>query len=644
MSVQLNQLGPVLTDKKFQIIYAKQEIMQERHKVSSKQVGMGPVTDQEGMGYVHINSRQGLNSLKAAMIRSNGVKWITCDSKSLAQLREVSLQDENAAYEKAISNCQKKIQEKQDEANELHSRLKVRTMSQCWGLHSVGSENSCLGLRPFFEIFKGTDRVLTELCSERASHRARVIRPQTATRYCSKVSQRAVGRDAESLPRFTCSICDAKSGSDSSSSGKYRSSSELQSIGNTIIQNSTAASLTHSSFTGVLGTTEMTRHTSVGRESALPFSSVSPTLSSDIKSANLLGCLTSSWRLQSPIVPPELASYHLFFHHQGEQKRTLLLSCHRLGGTGNILWSGLASNIVSFVTTLRSTPYSRDLGHSEIWRISRKVRHGTNGSSSLHHLHHCSHLSHHLSHLLIQLRNFSILGFHLSPHLSSDIGECDIFIIKEILLDFICFSFSLRTITSTGGGTSLALASVYSLNRWLSIFIIFTFIIISFIIDVGVPQHVDNFHALASRPVFPFAGTSRRRIPEPVFRTLYTLADRDSGSFFFGGGTGTSGCRSQNDFFSSPEELFLFNHFRSINLFRTGTLTSGSRVDIFDGWTGTNCCWARSSAFSFILCLLVSLPPDEEASVLFFPGIDIPVGRVVVFAVTTETLPPVTTL
>ncbi|KAL0904624.1 hypothetical protein M5K25_026753 [Dendrobium thyrsiflorum] len=37
--------------------------------------------------------------------------------------------------------------------------------------------------------------------------------------------------DSESPPRFTCFICDAMSGSDSSSSGKYRSSSELQSIG-----------------------------------------------------------------------------------------------------------------------------------------------------------------------------------------------------------------------------------------------------------------------------------------------------------------------------------------------------------------------------------------------------------------------------
>ncbi|KAL0922084.1 hypothetical protein M5K25_006046 [Dendrobium thyrsiflorum] len=106
---------------------------------------------------------------------------------------------------------------------------------------------------------------------------------------------RCVEGFAESLPRFTCSICDAKSGSDSSSSGKYRSSSELQSIGNTIIQDSGAAPLTYSSFTGVLGNTEMTRHTSVGRESASPFSSASPTLSSDIKSANLMGFEEPAW-------------------------------------------------------------------------------------------------------------------------------------------------------------------------------------------------------------------------------------------------------------------------------------------------------------------------------------------------------------
>ncbi|KAJ4974954.1 hypothetical protein NE237_008128 [Protea cynaroides] len=40
-----------------------------------------------------------------------------------AQLREVALQDENAAYQKAITNCEKKIQEKLQEAVMLQSKL-----------------------------------------------------------------------------------------------------------------------------------------------------------------------------------------------------------------------------------------------------------------------------------------------------------------------------------------------------------------------------------------------------------------------------------------------------------------------------------------------------------------------------------------
>ncbi|KAL0923587.1 hypothetical protein M5K25_007648 [Dendrobium thyrsiflorum] len=101
--------------------------------------------------------------------------------------------------------------------------------------------------------------------------------------------------DSESPPRFTCSICDAMSGSDSSPSGKYRSSSELQSIGNTIMQASGASFLTYFSLTGVLGTAEITRHTSVGRGFASPSSSVSPILSSDIKSASLMGFEELAW-------------------------------------------------------------------------------------------------------------------------------------------------------------------------------------------------------------------------------------------------------------------------------------------------------------------------------------------------------------
>ncbi|KAL0919070.1 hypothetical protein M5K25_011139 [Dendrobium thyrsiflorum] len=46
------------------------------------------------------------------------------------------------------------------------------------------------------------------------------------------------------------------------------------------------------------------------------------------------------------------------------------------------------------------------------------------------------------------------------------------------------------------------------------------------------------------------------------------------------------------------------------------------------------------SAFLFILCLLVSLPPDVEVSGSYSLGKDNPVGRDVVLAVTTEILPP----
>ncbi|KAL0926179.1 hypothetical protein M5K25_002385 [Dendrobium thyrsiflorum] len=129
-----------------------------------------------------------------------------------------------------------------------------------------------------------------------------------------------------------------------------------------------------------------------------------------------------------------------------------LYSSHRLEGTSYIWWSGLASNVLSFIIMLRSASYSRDLKHL-----------------------------------------ISVFSPHLSPYLSSHIGECGVFIIKEILLNFF-YLFSWGAITSTNGGTNLALASVYSPSWWLSIFVIFTFIILSFIIDVGVPQHVDDFH------------------------------------------------------------------------------------------------------------------------------------------------------
>lgn len=50
-----------------------------------------------------------------------------CDQ---AQLREVTLQEENAAYEKAISNCEDKIREKMQEAEALRRKLQVLPMIQ----------------------------------------------------------------------------------------------------------------------------------------------------------------------------------------------------------------------------------------------------------------------------------------------------------------------------------------------------------------------------------------------------------------------------------------------------------------------------------------------------------------------------------
>ncbi|KAL0905962.1 hypothetical protein M5K25_024415 [Dendrobium thyrsiflorum] len=224
--------------------------------------------------------------------------------------------------------------------------------------------------------------------------------------------------DSESPPRFTCSICDAMSWSDSSPSGKYKSSSELQSIGNTIMQASGASFLTYFSLTGVLGTAEITRHTSVGRGFASP-SSVSPILSSDIKSASLMGCLTLGLLLEE----------FWFSRFRGASLAKVLLRsrCLYIGQSFQVKhWLGRGTFYHQF-------PYSV-LG--VLHRPENFV-----------------------------LRNFSVFDSHLSPHLSSDIGECDIFIIRMILFDFICFLFSLRTITSVGDGASLVLVLFSKLGR-----------------------------------------------------------------------------------------------------------------------------------------------------------------------------------
>ncbi|CAD6252004.1 unnamed protein product [Miscanthus lutarioriparius] len=51
-------------------------------------------------------------------------------TKEQTQQREVTLQEENAAYEKAISECKQKIQEKQMEASQLQSNLEEMEVTE----------------------------------------------------------------------------------------------------------------------------------------------------------------------------------------------------------------------------------------------------------------------------------------------------------------------------------------------------------------------------------------------------------------------------------------------------------------------------------------------------------------------------------
>ncbi|XP_074565747.1 uncharacterized protein LOC141822209 [Curcuma longa] len=74
----------------------------------------------------HISQR--LPDLHAHSLASNAALTLQLNAHSTtreqAQLREMTLQEENDAYEKAISNCQKKIQDKLQETSRLQSKLK----------------------------------------------------------------------------------------------------------------------------------------------------------------------------------------------------------------------------------------------------------------------------------------------------------------------------------------------------------------------------------------------------------------------------------------------------------------------------------------------------------------------------------------
>ncbi|KAJ4707158.1 Golgin family A protein [Melia azedarach] len=71
---------------------------------------------------------QRLPDLHAHSLAYNAALALQLNSHSTTreqtQLREVTLQEENAAYEKAISNCENKIQEKMREADSLRRKLK----------------------------------------------------------------------------------------------------------------------------------------------------------------------------------------------------------------------------------------------------------------------------------------------------------------------------------------------------------------------------------------------------------------------------------------------------------------------------------------------------------------------------------------
>ncbi|XP_059670532.1 uncharacterized protein LOC132316052 [Cornus florida] len=80
----------------------------------------------------HISQR--LPHLHAHSLASNAALALQLNSHSAtreqAQLRAITLQEENAAYEKAISNCENKIEEKLQEEDQLRSKLKEMDLTE----------------------------------------------------------------------------------------------------------------------------------------------------------------------------------------------------------------------------------------------------------------------------------------------------------------------------------------------------------------------------------------------------------------------------------------------------------------------------------------------------------------------------------
>ncbi|CAL9075479.1 unnamed protein product [Musa textilis] len=80
----------------------------------------------------HISQR--LPDLHAHSLASNAALALQLNAHSTtreqAQLREVTLQEENVAYEKAISNCEKKIQDKLQESSLLQTKLEEMDLEE----------------------------------------------------------------------------------------------------------------------------------------------------------------------------------------------------------------------------------------------------------------------------------------------------------------------------------------------------------------------------------------------------------------------------------------------------------------------------------------------------------------------------------
>ncbi|KAL0910898.1 hypothetical protein M5K25_018994 [Dendrobium thyrsiflorum] len=215
----------------------------------------------------------------------------------------------------------------------------------------------------------------------------------------------------------------------------------------------------------------------------------------------------SSWRPQSPIVLPGLASYRLFFHHPGERKRTLLPGARSAIMIFSVALANLLTNIdsnsakfsISFKGSRCQT--TDELSEKQCVILScvsigglklRQVLPGVVIDTSIKGMEFRDGVP-------FRLRDLLIFGPHLSPHMSPHVDEGSIFVIKKILLNFHLLS-SWGAITSTGNGASLLLVLVLLLGMWLPIVIIFTIIIFSF----NKPYHIYDLHTYALLVHLPY--------------------------------------------------------------------------------------------------------------------------------------------